>query len=70
MDDIKHIIGDRIRQKRESDNISQRRFALMINMNRTYLSGVERGTRNISLVNLEKIARGLNLSLEDLFREL
>lgn len=70
MEDIKHIIGDRIRTKRESDGISQRRFALMINMNRTYLSGVERGSRNISLINLQKIAQGLNLPLEELFREL
>lgn len=40
------------------------------NMNRTYLSGVERGSRNISLINLQKIAQGLNLPLEELFREL
>lgn len=70
MDDLAHIIGKRLKEKREADGLSQRRFALMINMNRTYLSGVEHGTRNISLFNIEKIAKGLNLPLEDLFRGL
>lgn len=43
---------------------------MMINMNRTYFSGVENGVRNISLSNLEKIANGLNVSLEELFSNL
>ncbi len=55
---------------RENSNLSQRRFAMMIGMNRTYLSGVENGLRNISITNLQKIANGLGVSLEDLFRGL
>ena len=43
---------------------------MMIGMNRTYLSGVENGLRNISITNLQKIANGLGVSLEDLFRGL
>lgn len=43
---------------------------MMIDMNRTYFSEVEKGKRNISLDNLIKIADGLNIGLEDLFRDM
>ena len=68
MAQLKQEIGARIKMLRENSNLSQRRFALMIGMNRTYLSGVENGLRNISITNLQKIANGLGVSLEDLFR--
>lgn len=55
---------------RKAQGISQENFALKINMDRTYYSSVENGKRNISLLNIEKIAEGLNISLETLFKEL
>lgn len=70
MANLMQEIGVRIKMLRENSNLSQRRFALMIGMNRTYLSGVENGLRNISITNLQKIANGLGVSLEDLFRGL
>ena len=39
----------------------------VLTLHRTYYSGVERGIRNVSLVNIEKIAKGLRKSLPDLF---
>jgi transcriptional regulator with XRE-family HTH domain len=39
-------------------------------MRRTYYSGVERGVRNVSLVNIERVAKGLKMSLPELFRRL
>ena len=68
MANLMQEIGARIKMLRENSNLSQRRFAMMIGMNRTYLSGVENGLRNISI--LQKIANGLGVSLEDLFRGL
>ena len=65
MANLMQEIGVRIKMLRENSNLSQRRFAMMIGMNRTYLRGVENGLRNIS-----KIANGLGVSLEDLFRGL
>ena len=62
--------GKRIRDLRIQQNISQEKFALTINMDRTYYSSVENGRRNISLNNIEKIAVGLNISLELLFKDL
>jgi len=47
---------------------SQEKFALKIGMDRTYYASVEAGKRNIALKNIKKIADGLEVSLEELFR--
>lgn len=47
--------------------LSQENFANQINMDRTYHSSVENGNRNVSLLNIFKIAEGLNISMSDLF---
>ena len=60
--------GERIKQIRLSKGISQEKFALSIEMDRTYYASVENGKRNISIVNIEKIAKGLEVSLEELFQ--
>ncbi len=62
--------GERIKQLRLSKGLSQEKFAISIDMDRTYYASVENGKRNISIVNIEKIAKGLDISLEELFREL
>ncbi len=65
---IKEEIGKRIRELRQKAGLSQEKFALKIEMDRTYLASVEAGKRNISIVNLQKIAMGLNVSLSELFK--
>ncbi len=62
--------GTAIRQLREKTGLSQEKFALSINMDRTYYASVENGKRNISLKNIKKIADGLGVSLETLFQNL
>jgi len=65
---VQQQLGQQIRKYRlERSGLSQEKFALSIEMDRTYYASVERGKRNISLNNLEKIARGLNMSLSELF---
>ena len=44
------------------------KFADLCGLDRTYVGGIERGERNLSLVNIEKLARALKISLSDLFR--
>lgn len=61
------MLGRRVRQLREEHGLSQERFALKIEMDRTYLASVEAGKRNISLCNLAKIAKGLDMTLCQLF---
>lgn len=60
-------LGKRIQQLRSQTGCSQEKFALKIEMDRTYFSSVESGRRNISICNLKKIADGLNITLSQLF---
>jgi transcriptional regulator with XRE-family HTH domain len=48
--------------------VSQEEFADLCGLDRTYIGGIERGERNVSLVNIEKIAQTFKVSLSDLFR--
>ncbi|MBP8593148.1 MAG: helix-turn-helix transcriptional regulator [Ruminococcus sp.] len=64
---IKEALGIRIRDLRNKSGLSQEQFALLIDMDRTYLASVETGKRNISLENIKKIADGFNISLSELF---
>lgn len=65
---ITEKIGVRIRELRKETGLSQEKFSSKIGMDRTYFASVELGKRNISIVNLEKIAMGLNVSLHDMFK--
>lgn len=63
-------LGNRIRELRQKTGLSQEKFALRIEMDRTYFASVEAGKRNISIVNIKKIADGLGVSLGELFEKL
>ena len=65
---ITEKIGNRIRELRKETGLSQEKFEAKIGMDRTYFASVELGKRNISIVNLEKIAVGLDVSLYDMFK--
>ncbi len=65
---IKEKFGNRVKELRQARNLSQERFALQIDMDRTYLASIESGKRNVSLENISKLASGLEISLEELFR--
>ena len=60
---IQKAFGLKVQQLRKESGMSQERFALSIDMDRTYLASVEAGKRNISLCNIEKIAKGLNIEV-------
>jgi transcriptional regulator with XRE-family HTH domain len=65
--DIRIRFGRAIRRVREDQKLNQEEAAERSGLHRTYYSGVERGIRNVSLRNIEKIAKGLKTSLPDLF---
>ena len=67
MESIQITFGKRIRSLRIATGLSQEKFALQIGMDRTYYASVEAGKRNISIINIEKISKGLNISLSELF---
>lgn len=65
--DIKQSVGKRIRELRNKLGVSQEEFADMVGLDRTYITSVECGKRNVSIVNVEKIANALNVSLSEFF---
>jgi len=68
MEDIRVRFGKAVRRKRQELGVSQEAFADMCELDRTYIGGIERGERNMALVNIEKIAKTLRLSIAQLFR--
>jgi transcriptional regulator with XRE-family HTH domain len=63
---IQKHFGDRVRKLRKEKALSQEALALACDLDRTYIGGVERGERNISLVNIHKIAKALSVDAKDL----
>lgn len=66
--DILIKFGKRIRDLRHEKGISsQMALALKSGLDRTYIGGIERGERNVALKNIEKLAKAMELSLDELF---
>jgi transcriptional regulator with XRE-family HTH domain len=63
---IKKDFGARLRAIRQEKGFSQEALALACDLDRSYVGGVERGERNISIVNIHKIARALNVQPKEL----
>lgn len=59
--------GKRVRALRKATGLSQEAFADSCGLDRTYIGGIERGERNVSLINIAKIATALNVPATDLF---
>jgi len=64
---IQKKFGERVREIRKQKGLSQESLALACDLDRTYIGGVERGERNISLLNIQKIAEALGVNTKDLF---
>lgn len=58
--------GQRVRELRKTKGLSQEAFAADCGLDRTYISGIERGRRNVSLRNIDVIAKALGLSISEL----
>ena len=65
---IKKDFGARMRAIRKETGLSQEALALICELDRTYIGGVERGERNISLINIYKIASALGVSPRDFMK--
>lgn len=64
---IQAVFGKHIRELRTGRGYSQEELAEKANMHWTYLGGIERGERNPTLINIEKLATALDVSLPELF---
>lgn len=65
--DIRILVGNRVRELRNKIGISQEELAGRVELDRTYITSVECGKRNISIVNIEKLAIALGVSLSEFF---
>jgi transcriptional regulator with XRE-family HTH domain len=67
--DLQRAVGRNIRAYREAEGVSQEAFADVLEVHRTYMGGIERGERNLTLRSLERLAEGLRLDPLVLLRE-
>lgn len=65
--DIKILVGKRVKELRSKLGKSQEELADLAGLDRTYITSVECGRRNISIVNIEKLSNALGVSLRDFF---
>lgn len=65
--DIKILVGKRVKELRNKLGISQEELAARAELDRTYITSVECGRRNISIVNIEKLATALKVTLKEFF---
>lgn len=64
---VKAAFGQRVRDIRVKKHLSQEGLAEMCELDRSYIGGVERGERNVSLINIRKIADALGVSAREFF---
>jgi transcriptional regulator with XRE-family HTH domain len=67
---IQEKFGKRVREIRTKKKISQEALAHQADLDRTYMTSVENGKRNISIQNIEKIIKALGISISDFFSEI
>lgn len=63
-------VGNRIKELRKIEGISQEKLAFKAELDRTYVAGVESGKRNLSIRSLEKILNALDVSFENFFKDM
>jgi transcriptional regulator with XRE-family HTH domain len=66
--DVKLKIGQRIKELREKTEMSQKDLSYAADLDRSYIASIENGQRNVSIVNIEKIANALGVTLNDFFK--
>jgi len=66
--DIRERFGFAVKDRRDELDLTQEDLAEKAGIHRTYLSDIERGSRNVSLINIEKMAAGLSLTMSELFQ--
>lgn len=63
------LFGKNVQQHRISQGLSQEKLAELAGVHRTYIRMIERAEKNITLCNIEKIAKALNIQIQELFQQ-
>ncbi|ADP34532.1 helix-turn-helix domain-containing protein [Bacillus atrophaeus] len=66
--DIRERFGKTVSSIRRKQNLSQEKLAEISKLDRTYIGGVERGERNLSLLNIERLSNALQMEISEVFR--
>jgi transcriptional regulator with XRE-family HTH domain len=66
--DILIKFGNKIRELRKEKGLSQEQLSFKADLHRTYIGMIERAEKNITLINIEKIANALDVSVHDLLK--
>jgi transcriptional regulator with XRE-family HTH domain len=64
---IREKIGRRLHELRTAKGLSQEKFAFECELDRTYIASIEQGRRNVSIANIEKIAKAFDISVSEFF---
>ncbi len=67
-EDILHQFGNRVKVLRTQNKLTQEQFAQKTGLHKNYIGMIERGERNPSLINIEVIAKGLEISISELMK--
>ncbi len=62
--------GKKVREERRKRKLTQEQLAKIAGVHRTYVGMIERGEKNLTLTNIQRIAKGLNIKLSDLLEDL
>lgn len=68
MSDISSKFGKKVKEIRLKKDMSQADLAKILGVHPTYISGIERGVRNMALKNIERLAKALNVPIEELIK--
>ena len=68
MSEVREILAENIRKYRAKQRLSQEELAAVCGLHRTYISDIERCERNLSIDNVEKIAKAFNISVSELLK--
>lgn len=63
------LFGDNVRKYRKEQQLSQEKLADLANVHRTYIGMIERAEKNVTLLNMEKIAKALNITITKLLEK-
>ena len=69
MNDISEKFGKKVKEIRLKKNMTQAELAKVLGVHPTYISSIERGTRNMALKNIERLAQALHVSIEELIKK-
>lgn len=67
--DVLMKFGERVRAERTKLGLSQEALATKAKVHRTYIGMIERAEKNITLENIEKVAKALNMRLSEFFKD-